>query len=140
VTAFALWQVQAPPVPPPAPLPPLPPLSPVITIPDIQVPEVIVTAPGVPPWATLPPPLLLLSFLALCAAAAIVLYPLMRAIARRIEGRVRDPELEREVHELRERVRDLEHGGTRLSELEERLDFAERLLAQRRDSAQLPNG
>ena len=53
-----------------------------------------------------------------------------------------------ELEELRARVEDLERRGlmsgeveshySRLAELEERLDFAERLLAQRNEPARLP--
>jgi hypothetical protein len=53
-----------------------------------------------------------------------------------------------ELEELRARVEDLERRGlvsgevesqyARLAELEERLDFAERLLAQRQEPARLP--
>jgi hypothetical protein len=39
---------------------------------------------------------------------------------------------------LEERVSDLEMSQRRLDELEERLDFAERLLARQRDPEQLP--
>jgi hypothetical protein len=54
----------------------------------------------------------------------IVLYPLIKAFARRLEGKVSagvDPA-------LLERVSELEH---RLAEAEERIDFNERMLAQR---------
>jgi flagellar biosynthesis/type III secretory pathway M-ring protein FliF/YscJ len=54
----------------------------------------------------------------------IILYPLMKAFARRLEGRISsgvDPA-------LLERVTELEH---RLAEAEERIDFNERMLAQR---------
>jgi alkanesulfonate monooxygenase SsuD/methylene tetrahydromethanopterin reductase-like flavin-dependent oxidoreductase (luciferase family) len=54
----------------------------------------------------------------------VVLYPLIRAFARRLEGRGAvgaDPA-------LLERVADLEH---RLADAEERIDFNERMLAQR---------
>ena len=53
-----------------------------------------------------------------------------QAIARRISGRsgAPDEELHHEVLELREQVANLEH---RLAENEERIDFTERLLAQR---------
>ena len=47
-------------------------------------------------------------------------------------------ELLQQVEELRDRVRDLEASQHRVAELEERLDFTERLLAQRRDVEQLP--
>ena len=59
--------------------------------------------------------------------------PLGAAIADRIRGApasARDPELAVEVDQLR----------GRLAEVEERLDFAERLLAQARETDQLPGG
>jgi hypothetical protein len=122
---------QVPTVPPLPPMPPMPPMP---------SPEIIFTqGPGMPPpWMVLPAPVIALSVLAICAAAAVILYPLFRAIGRRIEGRVSDPALQHEVEELRERVRDLEAAQSRYTELEERLDFAERLLAQRREVDQLP--
>ena len=53
-----------------------------------------------------------------------------QALARRISGRsgAHDEELRNEVLDLREQVANLEH---RLAENEERIDFTERLLAQR---------
>ncbi len=63
--------------------------------------------------------------------------PVGQAIARRIQGRHGDPELQHEVGELRERMTELEN---RLQEAEERVDFTERLLAQHRVEAQLPPG
>lgn len=70
--------------------------------------------------------------------AALFLGPIGRGLARRIEGRRGDPE---GLEELRARVADLESrspvtGETdlvaqRLLELEERVDFAERLLTAR---------
>lgn len=112
----------------------VPPIPPVPPMPDVifQGPEVL------PPWMVMPPPVIALISIAMFAAAAVVLYPLFRAIGRRIEGRRIDPVLQQEVEELRERVRDLEAGQARYAELEERLDFAERLLAQRREVEQLP--
>jgi len=58
--------------------------------------------------------------------------PVRKAMLRKIEGGAptRDPALEGEVDDLR----------ARLGELEERLDFAERLLARQRDGAELPPG
>jgi hypothetical protein len=58
--------------------------------------------------------------------------PVRKAMLRKIEGsgQVHDPALEGEVEDLR----------ARLGELEERLDFAERLLARQRDAAELPPG
>jgi hypothetical protein len=65
-------------------------------------------------------------------------------VRRRLALRRRPPEgaveaaVER-VAELEARVAELEQGEFRLNELEERLDFAERLLAQRREAVQLPD-
>lgn len=63
--------------------------------------------------------------------------PLGKALARRVEPRSKDGEATRE---LETRVADLEANGERMAELEERLDFAERLLAQQRDVERLPEG
>ena len=49
-----------------------------------------------------------------------------------------DPGLLDEVALLRERVGDLEGQVARMQELEERVDFTERLLAQREDALRLP--
>jgi hypothetical protein len=61
-----------------------------------------------------------------------VAVPVRKAIIRKIEGPPAepDPQVLEAVDVLRDRV----------GELEERLDFAERLLAQQRDPAQLPRG
>lgn len=59
--------------------------------------------------------------------------PLGAAIADRVRGAPEphmDPALAAEVDQLR----------ARLAEVEERLDFAERLLAQARETEQLPGG
>lgn len=58
--------------------------------------------------------------------------PLRKALLRKLEGRApqQDALLLDEVDGLRDRV----------GELEERLDFAERLLARQRDAAPLPPG
>lgn len=48
--------------------------------------------------------------------------------------------LRAEMEEMRARLDYLEEQGTRLAELEERLDFSERLLTQQRDRAQLGPG
>jgi hypothetical protein len=69
------------------------------------------------------------------SGVALVFYvagPIRKALVRKIEGGAppQDPHLLDEVDGLRERV----------GELEERLDFAERLIAQQRDAAGLPPG
>jgi len=105
-----------------APIPPLPPI------------------PGLPPWAFLGTPAVVLITLGLFAAVALVTFPLVRAIARRIEGKQRlDPAVLAELEDLRARVADLEQHQGIVQELEERLDFTERLLAQQREQARLPH-
>lgn len=110
-------------------------------IPQVPTPPVIVQGPGfIPPWVTLPPQVTLLIALGFFAAVALVLRPLMSAIGRRLEGRQRDPAVLAELDQLRQRVQDLEGVQGRVLELEERLDFAERLLAQRREVERLGRG
>ncbi len=124
-----MWQVQAPPAPPP--------------IPDFQIPDPVIVSqfPTPPPWITLPPQVTVIIALAFFAACAVVLYPLMRAIGRRIEGRgTADPALRSELEELRTRLNDVESLQHRVMELEERVDFAERMLAQRREPERLGRG
>lgn len=63
--------------------------------------------------------------------------PVGRALARRIEGKGDQGE---ELRELQLRLQQLERNQHNLAELEERLDFAERLLAERADAGRLPQG
>jgi hypothetical protein len=73
------------------------------------------------------------------AIVGMLLRPVFMAWARRIDGRhAEDGASEDELAQLRERVIELETQGMRIGELEERLDFAERLLAQRNESPRLP--
>lgn len=65
-------------------------------------------------------------------STAAVLYPLARAMARRLEGKTRDDRSKVQIEELTDRVHDLERQVGRVPELEERLDFAERLLTEAR--------
>lgn len=91
-----------------------------------------------PPWESLPPGVFLLVCLAFVGGFVAVFWPLMRAIARRIEGKGRtDPALLEELDHLRGRVNDLETMQMRMGELEERVDFTERLLAQKGESREL---
>ena len=77
--------------------------------------------------------------LASLAAATIILWPIMRAIGRRLEHKGgSDPSLKAEVEQLHHRLADLEPLQTRVAELEERLDFTERLLAQAKEQERLP--
>lgn len=68
-----------------------------------------------------------------------MLVPLARAFAARIEGRGGNPALEQRVNELQSQLADADMLQNRVAELEERLDFAERLLSQRDEPARLPS-
>ena len=64
-----------------------------------------------------------------------------RAIWVKGEPKPADPELKAQVETLEARVLQLEAEHERMLELEERVDFAERVLAKRPDSVgQLPDG
>jgi hypothetical protein len=79
----------------------------------------------------------------LVVATSIVLVlrgPLGRALARRIEGsRATDTESVRRLDEVEARLQTVELTQERMLELEERLDFAERLLARRDVPEALPD-
>ncbi len=62
---------------------------------------------------------------------------LARAIRRRLEGATSDRSVAAEVEVLRDRVRSTESLERRVAELEERVDFAERLLSSQREAARL---
>jgi len=90
------------------------------------------------PFAHLPPGVLLLMVLGVVAGAVAIFFPLMRAIARRIEGKSKpDAALLEEIEQLRSQVHDLEGMQSRIAELEERVDFTERLLAQKSEPREL---
>lgn len=78
-------------------------------------------------------------FLAVAAGALGICFgPIGRAVGRLIEGAKRDRADDAAIADLRSRVEQLEAERGRLAELEERLDFAERVLAQSDQSARLP--
>jgi hypothetical protein len=73
------------------------------------------------------------------AATVLILRgPLGKALARRIEGTSGQAGLAAE--QLEGRIAEVEQQVDRLHELEERLDFAERLLAQGREPARIEEG
>ena len=76
--------------------------------------------------------------IAAALAVVMVLRPVISAWARRIGGEAANPALAAELAEIRERLAELEKPNARLQELEERLDFAERVLAQRNERAPVP--
>lgn len=69
-------------------------------------------------------------FLAL-VAITLILWPIMRAFGRRLEGKGQgDAALRAEVEQLQQRLGEVDHLHHRVAELEERIDFAERMLAR----------
>lgn len=106
-----------------------------------QAPDPVIVGPpwGAPPWETLPPQVFLLIVVAMVGGAVLIFGPLLRAWARRIEGGTA-PRLRAEVNELRERLDAMEQQALttgdvdaslhRMYELEERVEFVERLLSR----------
>jgi Tfp pilus assembly protein PilO len=79
----------------------------------------------------------LVAVLALLATLFALFGPLVRAFARRLESGGQRGELLAELQGLRSRVEQLEAGQAQMAELEERLDFAERMLAQGKEPDRL---
>ena len=81
-------------------------------------------------------------FLAIGAAAVGLLFgPIGSALARRLAGRPDPGDAAADIDEIRAQVRDEgDDLRNRLAEVEERLDFAERLLAHGKQADQLPAG
>ncbi len=88
------------------------------------------------------PPIVLLIVIAALTAATVILWPIMRALARRMERKSEpDPILRTEIDQLHERLAELELEHGRVAELEERVEFAERLLSRGQDqTSSLPPG
>jgi hypothetical protein len=80
-------------------------------------------------------------FAALAAAGiyvALIRGPIGRAIAKMLEGQqVQDDHLVMRVEQLEDRLSEFGMDQLRVAELEERLDFAERLLSQREPAGAL---
>jgi len=66
--------------------------------------------------------------------------PIARAWARKLEGKVGDPQIHADLEQMREQLGEVDTLRARVDELEERLEFSERLLTQRRDQEMLPRG
>jgi hypothetical protein len=105
------------PVPPVPPMPPMPP--------GAQFdPNIIWMSDGGPPAIVM---IVLLGLL----ATTVILWPVMRALARRLEGKsAPDPALQAELEQMHQRLGEVDALQVRIGELEERLDFAERLLTR----------
>jgi hypothetical protein len=83
-------------------------------------------------------PAVVMIVIASLLATTIILWPIMRAVARRIERKGgSDPALRADVEQMQQRLGEVDALHARVAELEERLDFAERLLAQPRESARV---
>jgi Tfp pilus assembly protein PilN len=80
------------------------------------------------------------------ATACVLGLPVIRAVVRLIDRKSvgemggQGEALRAEVEELRARLESQEEVGHRVAELEERLDFAERVLSQQRDRDRLAPG
>lgn len=81
-------------------------------------------------------------FLAIGAAAVGLLFgPIGSALGRRLGGRPEPGDAHAEIEDMSARVTDeVNDLRNRLAEVEERLEFAERLLAHGRQADQLPAG
>jgi len=95
----------------------------------------VLTSVPVPPAAQVvvgsgdPPPELIMAILGMLIGG-LLLWPLVRAWARRLERGTSNPALKDEVENLRARLSEMEGLHDRVAELEERADFAERMLTQ----------
>jgi hypothetical protein len=109
----------------PAPLPPLPPAGP---DPNLLIERLTETV-------------AILMVVVIIALVAIKVFgPLARAWARKLEGKVGDPELRAELDQVRDQLGEMDGLRVRVQELEERVEFAERLLSQKRDQDLLQRG
>jgi hypothetical protein len=64
--------------------------------------------------------------------------PVGRALARKIDRQGTGSASDEELDQLHARLAELEAGQSRIAELEERVDFTERLLTKSRDDQRLP--
>lgn len=107
-------------VPPAPPLPPPIPLDPNLAISQFNGPAAVMIV------------------LLICTAMTIILWPLARALGRRLEGKGTTAALQGELDQMQHRLAEVDVLHQRVAELEERLDFAERLLARGDPQATLP--
>ena len=84
------------------------------------------------------PGVIVVIVIAALIAATIILRPIMRALAHRLESKGGDPSLRGEVASMRDRLAEIDALQARIAEMEDRLDFTERLLAQAREPDRLP--
>ena len=103
------------------------------------VPPVPPPVPSIP--MQLDPPAIVMLVLLITVAVTLICWPIARAIARRLEGKPSvTPALQGELDQLHHRLADVDLLQQRVAELEERLEFTERLLARGEGQATLPRG
>lgn len=116
-----------------APTPPIPPPPPP---PDFQTPM-----PPMPDFLFWNEIIIPLAGMALTGILIVVVgLPLVKALVRRIEGKVAAGGDAPEVAALRAEVAELRQRLDGMAELEERVDFAERMLAQQRQARPIGPG
>ena len=87
------------------------------------------------------PPLVLMIVLAALTATVIILWPIMRAFGRRLEGRSgADPAVKGEIDHLHARLAEVDALRQEVAELHERVDFTERILMKDHDRNVLGQG
>jgi len=69
-------------------------------------------------------------------ATTVILWPVVRALARRLEGKGTDAALRGEVERLERRLEEVDALQARIAELEERVDFTERMLVRGQEAAE----
>ena len=84
--------------------------------------------------------MMVLVLIGVVIVAVKVLGPIARAWARKIEGKVGDPQILSDLEQMRDQLGEVDHLRQRVGELEERLEFTERLLTERRDQELLKRG
>ncbi len=109
--------------------------------------SILQAAPPMPPSVPFDPnlflmnadaPALVMITLLVVTAITIIAWPIVRALARRLEGRgAADAAIRAELEQLQHRLSEVDVLQGRIGELEERLDFTERLLAQSREPDRL---
>jgi hypothetical protein len=87
-------------------------------------------------------PVVITIVITLAVAGTMILRgPVGKGLARAMElgaGAATPPENDARINQLEQRVAELEAAQGRLAELEERVDFAERLLTRNEDATRLP--
>jgi hypothetical protein len=85
-------------------------------------------------------PYVVFGTLALASLVGWLIRPLIISFGRRLEGQAAGPALQAEVDELRFKLQEMNAVQQRLGEVEERLEFTERLLAKQQEPERLAGG